>query len=144
MKNVRPTSSSTYSSSSASAVQKITWLKYLLLFKIFVCIAIWGVPSLLGPASVLEIFGVTLPADPIFVRMFGAIMIALALLYYFAYRDPIRNRDIITYAVVDNGLATLTFIGVALTTGLTSWFFWVSGALTAFFAVAFYFLRPSE
>jgi hypothetical protein len=122
----------------------MTWLKYLLLFKIFACIAIWGLPSLLGPASLLEIFGVTLPADPIFIRLLGAIMIALALLYSLAYRDPIRNRAIITYAVVDNGLSTLTIIGVALTTGLTAWFFWVSGALTAFFAVAFYFLRPSE
>ena len=144
MKIISPTTDGAYSSTSATTVQKITWLKYLLLFKIFVCIAVWGLPSLFGPASVLKIFGVTLPADPFFVRELGAITIALALLYFFAYRDPVRNRDIITYAVVDNSLGTLALIGVALTTGITAWFFWVSGALTAFFAVAFYFLRPVE
>ena len=144
MKIVRSTTSNTYSLISGSTTQKITWLRYVLLFKVFVCILIWGLPSLFGPAPLLKLFGVILPADPIFVRMFGTIMIALGSLYYFAYRDPIRNRDIITYAIVDNSLGTLALIGVALTTGITAWFFWVSGALTTFFAVAFYYLRPGE
>ncbi len=144
MKLIRPTTSSTNSAISSSTVKKTTWLKYVLLFKIFVCIAIWGLPALFGPAYLLKIFGVILPTDPIFVRMFGAVITAEALLYYFAYRDPTRNREIITYAVVDNGLGTLALIGVAVTTGITTWFFWFSGALTAFFAVTFYFLRPSD
>lgn len=143
MNSVQPSTSKSFRDT-AAAGQKITYLKYVLLFKIFVCVVVWGLPALVGTASMLSMFGVTLPEDPFFVRMFGAVVTALALLYYFAYRNPVRNRDIITYAVVDNGLSTLAFLGIAFTTGIHAWFFWVSGALTAFFTVAFYLLRPSE
>jgi uncharacterized membrane protein YoaK (UPF0700 family) len=85
-----------------------------------------------------------MPEDPFFLRIFGAVQVGLALLYWFAYRDPVRNRDIVKYAIFDNGLSTLAIVGVALTTGLASWFFWVSGALTAFFCVAFWLLLPKE
>jgi hypothetical protein len=123
---------------------KLTWLKRVLLFKVVVCLLVWGLPALTGPAVFLGMFGVRMPEDPFFLRMFGAVVTALALLYWFAYRDPLRNRDIITYAVVDNGLSTLAILFVALTSGLASWFFWVSGALTAFFTAAFWLLRPGE
>ena len=126
------------------ATSKLTWLKRVLLFKVAVCLLVWGLPALTGPSGFLGLFGVRMPEDPFFLRMFGAVVTALALLYWFAYRDPLRNRDIITYAVVDNGLSTLAILVLALTSGLASWFFWVSGALTAFFTVAFWLLRPGE
>ena len=123
---------------------KLTWLRRVLLVKVAVCLLVWGLPALTGPASFLKLFGVTMPEDPFFLRMFGAVVTAVALLYWFAYRDPKRNRDILKYAIVDNGLSTLAIIFVALTSGLTSWFFWVSGALTALFFVAFWVLLPKE
>ena len=123
---------------------KLTWLRRVLLVKVAVCLLVWGLPALTGPASFLKLFGVTMPEDPFFLRMFGAVITAIALLYWFAYRDPKRNRDILKYAIVDNGLSTLAIIFVALTSGLTSWFFWVSGALTALFFVAFWVLLPKE
>ena len=123
---------------------KLTWLKRVLLIKIAVCLLVWGFPSLLGTAWILKMFGVTMPADPFFLRVFGAVATAMALLYWFAYVDPVRNRDIVRFAVVDNALSTLAILGVAFTTGLTSWFFGVSGVLTALFAVAFWQLLPKE
>ena len=126
------------------ATKKLKWLKWVLLLKIIVVVFVWGLPSLLGPGWFLKYFGVTMPEDPFFLRIFGAVQVGLVLLYWFAYRDPVRNRDIVKYAIFDNGLSTLAIVGVALTTGLASWFFWVSGALTAFFCVAFWLLLPKE
>jgi len=127
-----------------NTTNKLTWLKRVLLFKVAVCLLVWGLPALLGPAWLLATFGVSMPADPFFLRMFGAVVTALGLLYWFAYQKPIHNRDMIRYAVVDNGVSTLAILIVALTSGLTSWFFWISGALTAFFTVAFWALMPQE
>ena len=123
---------------------KIVWLKRLLLAKSLTCLFIWGLPALVGPPAFLALFGISMPADPIYLRIFGAMATALALLYWFAYQDPIRNSAIIKYAIFDNGLSTLTVIGVAIVSGLSSWFFYVSGAMTAFFTIAFYVLRPKE
>jgi len=122
--------------------QKIIWLRRVLALKALSCLFIWGLPALLAPPALMAKFGITMPSDPIFVRMFGAVVMSLSLLYWFAYRDPIRNVDIVKYAIVDNGLSTLTLIGVAVTSGVTSGFFWLSGILTAFFFVAFMVLIP--
>ena len=127
-----------------NATAKILWLKRVLIFKVFVCVFVWGLPALTGPAGFLALFGVKFPDDPFFLRMFGAVVTALGLLYWFAYRDPQRNRDVIKYAVVDNGLSTLAILFVAVSSGLSSWFFWVSGALTLFFTIAFWLLLPPE
>jgi len=123
---------------------KITWLKRVLILKILAVLFIWGVPSLFGTAPMLSMFGVTLPEDPFYLRIFGAIMFAIALLYWFAYRAPVRNRDIIRYAVVDNGLVTIVVLVIAFTSGLSSWFFWVSAGLTAFFTITFAMLVPKD
>jgi uncharacterized membrane protein YoaK (UPF0700 family) len=66
----------------------------------------------------------------------------LLFLYWFAYRNPVRNRDIIRYAVIDNTLSFLTIIGFALTVGVTNPTIWVSAVLVAFFAIAFFILIP--
>jgi hypothetical protein len=121
---------------------KLQWLKGITLVKIAVLLLVWGIPSLFATEWSLKPFSVAMPEDPFFIRIFGAVQIALALLYWFAYKNPQRNRDIYRYAVVDNAIATLAILGIALTSGLSSWFFWVSGALTLFFAVAFALLLP--
>lgn len=123
---------------------RLTWLKRLLLFKMFAVLFIWGLPALTGPASFLKLFSITMPEDPFFLRIFGGVQVGLTLLYWYTYRDPVRNRDVVKYAVFDNGLSTLAILFVALTSGISSWFFWVSGALTAFFTVAFWMLIPQD
>ena len=80
--------------------------------------------------------------DPLFLRLFGALAAVLALAYWHAYQDPVQNSAIVKVGVVDNALATLVVVGVALTTGVTSWFVWVSALLTATFCVALTVLQP--
>ena len=121
---------------------RITWLKRTLLLKILVVALLWGLPSWIAPASVLSLFGVEMPADPFYMRIFGGVMMGLIFLYWLAYRNPVPNRDIIRYAVVDNALSFVTILGVGLTTGIANPVIWVSAVLVALFAVAFYILMP--
>ena len=127
-----------------TAEAKLVWLKRTLMLKILVVVLLWGLPSLLAPASVLKLFGVALPEDPFFMRMFGGVMMGLVFLYWFAYQNPVKNRDIIRYAVIDNSLAFLTILGVGLTTGISNPTVWVSAVLVLFFAIAFWYLMPPK
>jgi hypothetical protein len=85
-----------------------------------------------------------MPNDPTYLRLFGAAVTAFGVAYWFAYRDPVRNRAILQAGVVDNGLITLTVIFLAITRGIESWFIAVSAALTGLFCLAFILLMPSR
>jgi hypothetical protein len=127
-----------------TAETKLVWLKRNLIFKILVVALMWGLPSLLAPAPVLKLFGVDMPADPFFMRIFGGVQCGLVFLYWFAYQNPAKNRDIIRYAVIDNTLSFLTILGVGLTTGISNPTVWVSAVLVLFFAVSFWYLMPPK
>ena len=121
---------------------KLAWLKRLLIFKMLVVALLWGLPTWLAPEGVLRIFGETLPNPPLYMRIFGATQIGLVFLYWFAYQNPIKNRDMIRYAVIDNTIAFLTLMGYAATVGITNPLGWLSAALLLFFAITFYVLTP--
>jgi len=121
---------------------KLTWLKRVLVFKILVVVLLWGLPTWLAPESVLKIFGEALPVPPFYMRIFGATQMGLVFLYWLALQNPVKNRDMIRYAVVDNTLAFLTMMAYAFTVGITNPTVWVSAALVLFFAIAFYTLTP--
>ena len=121
---------------------KLTWLKRVLIFKILVVLLMWGLPTWIAPASVLKLFGETLPNPPFYMRIFGATQIGLVFLYWLAFKNPVKNRDMIRYAVVDNTIAFLTIMVYGFTVGITNPTVWVSAALVLFFAIAFYVLAP--
>jgi hypothetical protein len=123
---------------------KIKWLRIVIIVKIIVMVLLWGLPLWLAPASLLGMLGVAMPADPFFMRMFGCVMIGLVFLYWFGYQDPVKNRDIIKYGVIDNTLSFLTMLGVGFTTGITNPITWVSAGLVLLFAIAFYVLMPAK
>jgi len=123
---------------------KIKWLKRVLILKIVVVALMWGLPTWIAPEPILKLFGTAMPEDPFFMRIFGAVQIGLVFLYWFAYKNPARNRDIIRYGVIDNSLAFITILGVGFTTGITNPTVWISAVLVAFFAVAFFVLLPKD
>jgi hypothetical protein len=93
---------------------------------------------------VLALCGLKMPEDPLFLRAFGALALAMGVAYWFAFQDPVKNAAIIRVGLIDNGLATLTIAVLGLTQGVSSWFVRLSGALTAVFTVAFARLFPRE
>lgn len=121
---------------------KLVWLKRALVFKILVVALLWGLPTLLGSESFLKMLGEQIPEPPFYMRIFGATQIGLVFLYWLAYQNPVRNRDMIRYAVWDNSIAFLTIIGYAATVGITNPTVWLSAALVLLFAAAFYVLTP--
>ncbi|MGD2147552.1 MAG: hypothetical protein PVH41_12720 [Anaerolineae bacterium] len=121
---------------------KLIWLKRVLFVKVLLTLFAWGLPSLLAPEPFLNLFGLSMPTDPTYLRLLGAAVTAFGVAYWFAYRDPVRNRAILQAGVVDNGLITLTVIVLAFTRGLESWFIGLSGALTGLFCLAFILLMP--
>ncbi len=124
--------------------QRLIWLRRVLVVKVLLTFLAWGLPALLLPPEYSALFGIVMPEDPIFLRLFGAAVMALGVAYYYAYRDPVRNVAILKAGIVDNGLVTLTTIVLGFTVGVSSWFIWLSAVLTAFFCVAFVVLMPKE
>jgi len=121
---------------------KIAWLKRVLIFKMLVVLLLWGLPTWLAPGSILKMLGESIPTPPFYMRIFGATQIGLVFLYWLAYQNPVKNRDMIRYAVVDNTIAFLTMMGYAATIGISNPTVWVSAVLVLFFAIAFYILIP--
>ena len=121
---------------------KLSWLKRILLVKVVVTFLAWGLPCLFAPSSFLRLFDITMPVDPTFLRLFGAVVTAFGVAYWFAYRDPVRNRAIIQAGIVDNGLVTLTIVYLTLTTGVESWFIHASAVLTGLFCISFILFMP--
>lgn len=124
--------------------QRLGVLRGILLVKWIVTLFVWGLPALIGPPALFALFRMAFPSDPVFLRLFGAVVTALALAYWFAWKDPVRNVAIIKFGVLDNGFVTVTIVILALTTGISSWYFWASGVLTLFFCVSFLLLMPRE
>ncbi len=124
--------------------QRLKWLRRVLLVKAALCFLAWGLPALLAPPAVLRLFGLSVPEDPMFLRSFGAVVIAMGVAYGYAYQDPVKNVAILKASLVDNALATLAVLLNAVTTGVSSWFAWLSAGLTAFFFVALALLMPRE
>jgi hypothetical protein len=124
------------------ADKKLVWLRRVLLVKVLVTILVWGLPSLLGPLSLLALLQVPIPADPIYLRLFGGAATAWGVAYWFAYKDPVRNVAILKAGLVDNALPTLAILIIGLTGGILSAFIWVSGLLTGLFFLSFLLLMP--
>jgi hypothetical protein len=123
---------------------KLTWLRRVLFLKVLLTFLAWGLPALFGTEGFFRLFGLSMPQDPTYIRLFGAAVTAFGVAYWFAYRDPVQNRAILQAGIVDNGLVTLTVIFLAVTRGIESWFIALSAALTGFFCLAFVLLMPSR
>jgi len=121
---------------------KNRYLHRVLLLKWVITLFAWGLPALVGPPALFALLGVPFPDDPTFVRLFGAVVTAAALVYWYAWKDPVGNIAIIRYGILDNALVTATILILALSGRTLSWFFWVSAALTAFFCVSFIVTMP--
>jgi len=124
--------------------KKLIWLKRVLFLKVILTFFAWGLPALFANAAFLNLFSLSMPEDPIYLRLFGAACTAFGVAYWFAFRDPRRNRAIIQAGIADNVLITLAVIGVSITHGINSWYIYASAAFTTFFALAFLLLLPAR
>ncbi len=121
---------------------KLVRLKQVVLVKLILTIFVWGIPSLLAPPELLELFDIP-TADLTINRFFGVALIAMSVAYWFAYKDPLRNLAVIWMLIVDNGLAVIVIVVLGFTLRL-SWFFWLSAVIAFLFFLAFLILVPKS
>ena len=121
---------------------KLLWLRRVLFVKVLVTILVWGLPALLGPLSLLAILKVPIPADPIYLRLFGGACTAWGVAYWFAYKDPVKNMAIVKAGLIDNVLPTFVIVYMTITAQVSSVFVWISGLLTGLFFLTFLTLMP--
>jgi len=121
---------------------KLLWLRRVLFVKVLVTIFVWGLPALLAPLSLLAFLKVPIPADPIYLRLFGGACTAWGVAYWFAYKDPLRNVAIVRAGLIDNALPTLAIVYLTLTARVSSVFIWISGLFTGLFFLLFLLLMP--
>jgi len=121
--------------------KKLVWLKWILAGKVVLTFLFWGLPLLLFPISLLQRLGI--PAeDTIYLRLLGAVITALGVAYWYAYKDPVHNIAIVKVGIVDNGLVTLVTLIFVVFYGLRNITMIVSGLLTFFFFISFILLMP--
>jgi hypothetical protein len=125
-----------------SRSRRLIWLRYILAVKVAFILFVWGLPALLAPISLFQRLGVPTPDDPIFLRLFGAVVIAFGVAYWYAYKDPIHNIAILKTGIVDNGLVTLVILVSTALYDLRSVLMWVSALITFIFFISFILLMP--
>lgn len=123
---------------------KLLWLRRVLFVKVLLTLFAWGLPALLGPMSLLAFLKLPIPADPIYLRLFGGACTAFGVAYWFAFKNPVRNAAIVKAGLADNGLITLVILFLGLMGRVSSAFIWVSGLLTGLFFLLFLLLMPRE
>jgi hypothetical protein len=122
--------------------RRLIWLRYILAVKVAFILFVWGLPALLAPISLFQRLGVPTPDDPLFLRLFGAVVIAFGVAYWYAYKDPIHNIAILKTGIVDNGLVTLVILVSTALYDLRSVLMWVSALITFIFFISFILLMP--
>ena len=121
---------------------KLLWLKRILAVKVVLTFFFWGLPLLLFPMSLLQRFSMTMPDDPLYFRLLGAVIMAFGVAYWYAYKDPIHNVAILKAGVVDNGLVTLVTLYFIVFANLRSVVMLISAPLTLIFFISFILLMP--
>ena len=123
---------------------KILWLQRILVVKAFLTVFVWGLPALLGPLPLLDVLKVPIPADPIYLRLFGGAATAWGVAFWLAHKDPVRNVAIVKAGLVDNILPTAGIVIIGFTSGISSVFIWLSAVLTGVFFLLFLVLIPHD
>jgi hypothetical protein len=121
---------------------KLVWLKRILAVKVVLTFLFWGLPLLLFPLSLLQRFGMSKPDDPIYLRLLGAVITAIGVAYWYAYKDPVHNIAIVKAGIVDNGLVTLVTLYLFVFFDLRNITMLISALLTLIFFISFILLMP--
>jgi hypothetical protein len=127
-----------------SNAQKLKWLRPILAVKVALTFLFWGLPMLLAPLFHLQLPGANLPDDPYYQTSLGAVILALGVAYWYAWKDPVQNTAILKAGVVDNGLVSLVSLYFILFRGLRDASILISAPLTIFFFIAFLLLMPKK
>jgi hypothetical protein len=103
-----------------------------------------GIPALFGSPAVARIFNLEyLPGFIPYVHAFGAVMICLGLLFFFASREPEKHLLVINIAILRFTLGIFAQVGSYLQLGSLHVFWWIHMALDVVLVVLLVMARSS-
>jgi hypothetical protein len=103
-----------------------------------------GIPALFGSPSMARLFNLEYLEGFIpYVHAFGAVMICLGVLFYFASREPEKHLLIINIALLRFSLGIVAQLGSYFQLGSLNVFWWVHVAIDVVLVVMFVMARSS-
>lgn len=103
-----------------------------------------GIPALFGSPAVAGLFNLEyLPGFIPYVHAFGAVMICLGLLFYFASKEPEKYLLVINIAILRFTLGIVAQLGSYLQLGSLHIFWWIHMAVDVVLVVLFVLARSS-
>lgn len=103
-----------------------------------------GIPALFGSPAVARIFNLEyLPGFIPYVHAFGAVMVCLGLLFYFASKEPEKHLLVINIAILRFALGIVAQVGSYLQLGSLHIFWWVHMAVDVVLVVLLVMARSS-
>ena len=103
-----------------------------------------GVPALFGSPPVARLFGLEYLTGFIpYVHAFGAVMICLGLLFWFAAKEPDRHLLVINIAILRFALGIVAQLGSYFQLGSLHVFWWIQMAIDVVLVVLLVLARRS-
>jgi hypothetical protein len=103
-----------------------------------------GIPALFGSPAVARLFNLEyLPGFIPYVHAFGAVMICLGLLFFFASKAPEKHLLIVNIGILRFALGIAAQLGSYLQLGSLHVFWWIHMAIDIVLVVLFVLARPS-
>jgi len=103
-------------------------LAQVFIAKIFVTVALWCLPLIFLPLSMLQSFGLPTGSDGMFLRMLGWAYLSLCVGYAYGLREALHGRvamgPVIT-GIVSNGGACILLVWFGMTGAWDAWHSWV-------------------
>ncbi len=118
--------------------------RFTLILAAVIEIVFRGIPALFGSPRIAHIFGLEyLPGFITYVHAFGAVMICLGVLFYFASKDPEKYVLVINIAMMRFALGIAAQLGSYFQLGSLHVFWWTHMAVDVVLVVLFIFARSS-
>jgi hypothetical protein len=101
-----------------------------------------GIPALFGSPAVARLFNLEyLPGFIPYVHAFGAVMICLGVLFFFAAREPERHLLVINIAILRFALGIAAQLGSYFQLGGLNYFWWTHMGVDIILLVLLVFVR---
>ena len=118
--------------------------RFTLLLAAVVEVVFRGIPALFGSPRIAHFFGVEyLPGFIPYVHAFGAVMICLGVLFYFASKEPEKHMLIVNIALMRFALGIAAQLGSYFQLGSLDVFWWVHVAIDVVLVALFILARSS-
>jgi hypothetical protein len=116
----------------------------VLVLAAFIEVILRGIPALFGSPAVARLFRLEfLPGFIPYVHAFGAVMICLGLLFYFAAKEPEKHLLIINIAILRFALGIVAQLGSYFQLGSLHVFWWVHIAVDLIMVLLLLMARSS-